>query len=96
MTVKPVSIKQIPAKKRIWSRRKSLMQYPGGVPRPSTFGHTSRLIAEELNDLSYLVRKYPKEAMKYLNGKEMFEECMARRLFNHLEEDSDCGERINT
>lgn len=32
----------------------------------------------ELNELSYLVRKYPDEAMSHLNAKEMLEEAQRR------------------
>jgi len=59
-------------------KKKRFLQYRGGVPGQNTFGHTSRLTAEELNDLSYLVRKYPKEAMQHLSFKDMREEVDSR------------------
>lgn len=99
MTAKGANTGQKAAKKTFWSRKKSLMQYPGGVAGQNTFGSSARLIAEEMNTLSYLVRKYPREAMLHLSSKTMQEEIDARSTKHvtfvirniYPREDSDCG-----
>jgi hypothetical protein len=76
-------------------KKKRFLQYPGGVQDPSTSGFSTRLTDEELNTLSYLVGKYPKETMKHLNGHEMFRECIERGLFSRLKEEDECGKNTD-
>lgn len=59
-------------------KRKRFLQYPGGSPGQHTFGRTARLKAEELNTLSYLVRKYPREALSHISFKNMRDEVDSR------------------
>lgn len=79
MTAKGANTGQKAAKKTFWSRKKSLMQYPGGVAGQNTFGSSARLIAEEMNTLSYLVRKYPQEAMLHLSSVSLLKELADRQ-----------------
>jgi len=78
VTVSSANTKARTAKRHLWSRKRRWTQYPGGVAGPSTFGHTNRLTGEELNTLSYLVRKYPQEAMQYLSINDMNAEIKER------------------
>ena len=98
-TVKPASTKQRRVRRNHWLQHKSLKLYLEEGVDQNTFGSTFPSRDEELNTLSYLVRKYPQEAMQHLNANEMFEESMSRRLYAYLQskkEDSDCGKSTST
>jgi hypothetical protein len=65
--------------RRMLSRRRSLMPSKNVDYKGNKCSTAS--VADELNLLSYLVRKYPKEAMNHLSAEDMCAEIDARKGF---------------